>query len=72
MGLANTNNRRFHRMQKSDAIAAIEAAGLDVEADSEILANSNDDHRRGIFDPRYNRNTDRFLLRVRVPNSTQP
>ena len=67
VGLEDTNNRRFHRMQKSEAVAAIEAAGLILEADSALLANRKDDHRRGIFDPRYNRDTDRFLLRVRVP-----
>lgn len=67
VGLPETNNRRFHRMQKAEAIAVIEAAGLIVEAESDLLANPQDDHRRGIFDPRYNRNTDRFLLRVRKP-----
>ncbi len=66
-GLAGANNKRFHRMLKSQAIEAIDAAGLIVEADSELLAHPDDDRRRGIFDPRYNRHTDRFLLRVRVP-----
>lgn len=68
VGLPDTNNRRFHRMEKSEAIEAIHAAGLEVEAESDLLANSRDDRRRGIFDPRYNRDTDRFLLRIRVPS----
>ena len=67
VGIGGVDNRRFHRMQKADAIALIESAGFIVEAESDLLANPKDDHRRSIFDPRYNRNTDRFLLRVRVP-----
>lgn len=67
-GNPGADNKRFHRMQHAEAIEAIEAAGLVVEAESDLLANAKDDHRRGIFDPRYNRDTDRFLLRVRVPD----
>jgi len=68
VGLPGVDNRRFHRMEKSGALSAIEAAGLILEAESDLLANKKDDHRRGVTDPRYNRDTDRFLLRVRVPD----
>ena len=71
VGNPGADNRRFHRMQKKDAIAVVEKAGFVVEADSELLANPKDDHRRSIFDPRLNRDTDRFLLRVRLPGLSQ-
>ena len=66
VGLAGQNNRELHRMQVSQAIELAELAGFQVEA-SDLLRNDQDDHRRNIFDPRLNRNTDRFLLKLSKP-----
>ena len=66
-GTAENNNNRLHRMLKSQAIEAAHRAGFDVEAESELLANSRDNPRRSIFDPSLNRGTDQFLLRLRKP-----
>lgn len=66
-GTAGNDNNRLHRMQKSQAIDAITRAGFAVEAESDLLANANDNPRRSIFDPLLNRGTDQFLLRARKP-----
>lgn len=66
-GDAGRENRRFHRMEKSQAIDVAERAGLRVAGDSDLLHNPNDRHVRSIFDPMLNRNTDRFLLKLQVP-----
>ena len=67
VGVAGQDNRDLHRMQIEQAIEVAEQAGFLVES-SELLRNPQDDHRRNIFDPRLNRNTDRFLLRLTKPS----
>ncbi|MDP2140338.1 MAG: methyltransferase domain-containing protein [Gammaproteobacteria bacterium] len=67
VGMPGLDNRRMHRMLKEDAIRVIEEAGFVVEAESDLLANPNDNYRRSIFDPMLNRSSDQFLLRVRKP-----
>jgi len=66
VGLAGNDNRELHRMPLQDAIAVAEAAGFRVET-SDLLRNPRDIHARSIFDPRLNRNTDRFLLKLTKP-----
>lgn len=66
-GAAGNDNNRLHRMLKSDAISAVTQAGFLVDAESDLLANPNDNPRRSIFDPLLNRGTDQFLLRLRKP-----
>jgi predicted methyltransferase len=53
-------------METQQAIDLAEQAGFLVES-SELLRSPEDDHSRSIFDPRLNRNTDRFLLRLQKP-----
>jgi predicted methyltransferase len=67
IGIAGRNNRAMHRMQTQQAIDLAEQAGFIVES-SELLRAPADDHSRSIFDPRLNRNTDRFLLRLQKPH----
>ena len=66
VGVAGQDNRDLHRMEIQQAIAVGEQAGFTVES-SDLLRNPQDDHRRNIFDPRLNRNTDRFLLKLSKP-----
>lgn len=68
-GDAGQNNARMHRMPVADAIRILEEAGFVVEAQSALLANPQDNHRRSIFDPLLNRQSDQFLLRARKPGS---
>lgn len=70
VGLPGNNNRGLHRMEIQQAITVAEAAGFNVQQ-SDLLRNPRDDHRRSIFDPRLNRNTDRFLLRLQKPAAAQ-
>lgn len=67
IGDAGRDNRGLHRMQKSQAIDIAEQTGFLITGDSDLLRNPNDRHVRAIFDPRLNRNTDRFLLKVQKP-----
>lgn len=67
-GNADGDNRRMHRMIKTDAVHVAEQAGYIVEAESDLLHNPADNHRRSIFDPMLQRNSDQFLLRLRKPS----
>lgn len=65
VGVAGADNTKLHRMQKNDAIAAAKAAGFTVEAESNLLAHSTDDHTKGPFDPALRGKTDQFILKLR-------
>ena len=56
----------MHRMEIQQAIDIAVIAGYEIES-SELLRVSNDDHSRSIFDPRLNRTTDQFLLKLIKP-----
>lgn len=66
VGVAGRDNRDLHRMEIQQAVDLAVQAGFEVEA-SEVLRVSTDDHSRSIFDPRLNRSTDRFLLKLTKP-----
>lgn len=68
IGLPGMENGMMHRMLKSDAVAWIEAAGLEIVTDSDVLRTNADDHQRSISDPIYGRDVDRFLIIARKPN----
>ena len=42
-------------------------AGFIIEAKSDLLANTGDDHTLRVFDPTLRGDTDRFVLRLRKP-----
>jgi len=67
IGIAGRDNRDMHRMEIQQAMEIAEQTGFEVEA-SEVLRVPSDDHSRSIFDPRLNRSTDRFLLKLTKPN----
>ncbi|MFT4862979.1 MAG: putative methyltransferase [Pseudohongiellaceae bacterium] len=66
IGLPGFNNKELHRLEIDLAAEVATQAGFKVEQ-SQILRVSNDDHSRSIFDPRLNRATDRFLLKLSKP-----
>ena len=66
VGVAGADNRDLHRMEIQQAVELAKQAGFEVET-SEALRVSTDDHSRSIFDPRLNRSTDRFLLKLTKP-----
>lgn len=67
IGLPGKDNASMHRMLVSDAKRWIEAAGLEVVEESDLLRTNADDHERTVRDPIYGRDVDRFLLIVRKP-----
>lgn len=68
-GVDGADNARLHRMTESDARQAAREAGFRIEADSDLLAQPDDNPLRSIFDPMLARRTDQFLLRLRRPEN---
>jgi len=69
VGEASADNVTLHRIEISKVLESIEAAGLEVETDSDLLRNEADDHSVGIFDETVRGKTDRFILKVRKPGA---
>lgn len=67
VGNDGANNAQLHRVPKQIAIDAAKKAGFVVEAESNLLAHSADDHTKAVFDPSVRGKTDQFLLRLRKP-----
>lgn len=71
IGDASRDNSRLHRVVPADVRAWIEAAGLEITEDSNLMRNFADDHtlsaNMGPEDSILGRNTDRFLFVVRKP-----
>ncbi|MFT4888859.1 MAG: putative methyltransferase [Pseudohongiellaceae bacterium] len=66
VGISRYDNNDLHRMTIAQATAVAEEAGFEV-FESNLLRVPSDNHSRSIFDPRLNRTTDRFLLKLRKP-----
>lgn len=56
-----------HRIERQAAIEAITAAGFLLEAESDLLANSDDPLTASVFDPSIRGRTSQFMLRFRKP-----
>ncbi|MBN4053950.1 hypothetical protein JYT97_03600 [Haliea sp. AH-315-K21] len=71
IGDASIDNSRLHRVPPADVREWIEAAGLEVVQDSNLMRNNADDHtlsaNMGDRDAILGRNTDRFLFVARKP-----
>jgi predicted methyltransferase len=70
IGDPNIDNSRLHRVPPANVREWIEAAGLEVLEESNLLRNNADDHTLSAAipdDSRLARNTDRFLFVVRKP-----
>ncbi len=57
----------LHRIDPAHVQASAEAAGLVLEAQADFLANPDDPHTAGVFDPSIVGQTDRFVHRYRKP-----
>ncbi len=57
----------LHRIDKQTVIDEVTAAGFELAAESDALANPEDDRTAGIFDPSVSGQTDRFILRFEKP-----
>ncbi|HEU4620049.1 MAG TPA: methyltransferase [Gammaproteobacteria bacterium] len=67
VGIAGQNNAEFHRVEPDAAKAALKKVGFVIEAESDILKNPADDHKKGVRDPSIRYHTDQFLIRARKP-----
>jgi len=67
VGVAGMTDGQQHRVQPALARAWIEAAGLEIVEESDILHTTADDHTLDIRDPILGRNVDRFLFIARKP-----
>jgi len=67
VGIAGQDNAKLHRMLPQQARDAITKAGFKIEAESNLLAHSSDDHTKGVFDPSIRGKTDQFMFRARKP-----
>ncbi len=67
VGEAGADNAALHRIEISKVLETVEAAGLIVDSDSDLLRNEADDHSLFVFDESIRGQTDRFLLKVRTP-----
>jgi predicted methyltransferase len=56
-----------HRIDPQFVVAEVEAAGFELAAEADFLANPDDNHTVGIFDPSIAGRTDRFVLRFEKP-----
>ena len=66
-GNPDADNATLHRIHEDLVVKAVTDAGFVVEAKSEVLRHSNDDHSLVVFDPAIRGKTDRFVLRLRKP-----
>jgi predicted methyltransferase len=67
VGIAGQNNPELHRIEKDVARKLLTDAGFVIEAESDLLANPEDDHTLGIRDASLERRTDQFLFLARKP-----
>ena len=67
-GAPATTGGTTHRIDPAIVIADMRAAGFELEDETDLLRNPDDDLERNVFDPAVRGTTDRFVLRFRKPN----
>jgi predicted methyltransferase len=60
----------LHRIEPSTVRREVEAAGFKFEGESNLLANPEDPHTAGVFDPSIQGRTDQFILKFRRPRAS--
>jgi predicted methyltransferase len=66
-GAAGNDNADLHRIEETLVLEAVQQAGFELVATSELLRNPDDDRSAQVFDPTIRGKTDRFLLKLRKP-----
>ena len=59
----------LHRIEPDVVRREVEAAGFKFESQSAVLANSQDPHTAGVFDPSIQGRTDQFIFKFRRPRT---
>jgi predicted methyltransferase len=66
-GAPSETGSTLHRIDRGIVIAEVEAAGLILDGESDLLRNTDDDRSKSVFDPEIRGKTDRFILRFKKP-----
>lgn len=67
VGAPGADNESLHRIDPALVVATIEASPFDLEAQSDVLKSSADDHTQGVFATGLRGHTDRFVMKLRKP-----
>ena len=66
-GAPSETGSTTHRIDPAIVVAAMAAAGFELDGQSDLLRNPNDDYEKVVFDPELRGKTDRFVMRFRKP-----
>jgi predicted methyltransferase len=66
-GTGTSSTESLHRIEQQFIVDEVTAAGFEFAAEADVLANPDDGHTVGIFDPSIAGRTDRFVLRFEKP-----
>ncbi len=66
-GTGSSRAQTLHRIDEQFAIADFREQGLELEAESPVLRNADDDRSKSVFDPSIRGKTDRFVHLYRKP-----
>jgi len=66
-GLSADDIAKLHRIEKSQVIREVTAAGFKLVAEGDFLRRAGDDHTKPIFDTAIRGKTDQYALKFRRP-----
>ena len=66
-GAPSETGSTLHRIDRGIVVAEVEAAGLVLDGESDLLRNTDDDRSKSVFDSEIRGKTDRFILRFKKP-----
>jgi len=66
-GAPSETGSTTHRIDPAIVVAAMTAAGFELDGQSDLLRNAEDDYEKVVFDPDLRGKTDRFVMRFRKP-----
>ncbi len=66
-GASSETGGTTHRIDPAIVVEAMTAAGFELDGQSDLLRNPNDDYEKVVFDPDIRGKSDRFLMRFRKP-----
>ena len=67
VGIDGENNKALHRMTPQTARELLTQAGFEIDAESDMFSNPDDDHSLMVYNDDIYLKTDRFLFRARKP-----
>ena len=66
-GASSDTGGTTHRIDPAIVVASMTAAGFELDGQSDLLRNPDDDYDKVVFDPELRGKTDRFVMRFRKP-----